>query len=59
MGEEITQINFTDNIALEDIDTLELVSQIDEVNPTLHRYDEKIKMQYMKLIYKNHLCIQH
>lgn len=43
LGEEITQINFTDNIALEDIDTLELVSQIDEVNPTLHRYDEKIK----------------
>lgn len=26
LGEEITQINFTDNIALEDIDTLELVS---------------------------------
>ena len=43
LSEEITQINFTDNIALEDIDTLELVSQIDEVNPTLHRYDEKIK----------------
>lgn len=43
LGEEITQINFTDNIALEGISTFELVSQIDEVNPTLHRYDEKIK----------------
>lgn len=43
LGEKITQIDFTDNIFVENKSTEELISKIDEVSPTLARYEEKIK----------------
>jgi len=43
LGEEINEINFADNLLIENISTQELVSKIDETNPTLARYEQKLK----------------
>jgi outer membrane protein, adhesin transport system len=43
LGEEITEIDFADNISIEGINTEELINKIDETNPILSRYEQKIK----------------
>ena len=43
IGEEINAINFADNLLIENISTEELVSKIDETNPTLARLEQKLK----------------
>lgn len=43
MGEEINEINFVDDINLENIPVEELVSKVVQFNPSIYKLDERIK----------------
>lgn len=43
MGEDVSSINFLDDISLEGLSSSELVTRISEFNPTLKKYEQQIK----------------